>query len=126
MKDAKSLDEHEALGGVAPKVKSVKKDSKEVKLPRGLSKGKFKTYDMLELKVPKEAYPQSGKHHGGEHGYTVTAPNSSTLSVNSSAKQLNSIPAVSSPASHHRDSASCSRGDRGLASQQGVFHQTHR
>jgi len=40
----------------------------------------FKTYNLVDLQLPKEAFPQGDKNTG-QHGYTLTASNDSVASL---------------------------------------------
>ena len=40
---------------------------------------KFHSYDLVDMKIPKEARPLHGQFHGGQHGYTLKASNGSAV-----------------------------------------------
>lgn len=45
--------------------------------PKDGSRTKYRDYDLVELKVPKAAYPDSAKENSGHHSYTLYSPSTS-------------------------------------------------
>lgn len=55
------------------KVKKSKKASKAGQEVPSAAGDSFKGYNLVELNIPSDAYPQKTKLNLGAHGYTVTA-----------------------------------------------------
>ena len=75
LKKSRDADDEPVVEPEEPKTKKVKKNKGAKVRPDPLIFNWFGDYDLEELEIPLEAWPQPNKTHTGKHGYTVTSQN---------------------------------------------------